>query len=102
MASSCPAPTPDIPRAGHESHTPAAHTQRRVPSGSRRMSTTPEPAHDPEPLWTPGPERIARAQVTRFQEWAADRHGAPAGVPGDPAGSYAALHAWSVREPEVF
>ncbi|MEV6006896.1 acetoacetate--CoA ligase [Streptomyces sp. NPDC051976] len=66
------------------------------------MSTTPEPAHDPEPLWTPGPERIARAQVTRFQEWAADRHGAPAGVPGDPAGSYAALHAWSVREPEVF
>lgn len=66
------------------------------------MTATPEPAATPEPLWTPGPERIARAQVTRFQDWAAGRHAAPAGVPGDPLGSYTALHAWSVGEPEAF
>lgn len=66
------------------------------------MSTTPEPADSPEPLWTPGPERIARAQVTRFQGWAAERFDAPAAVPGDPAVSYHALHAWSVREPDAF
>jgi acetoacetyl-CoA synthetase len=64
--------------------------------------TTPQPATAPQPLWTPGPERIAAARVTRFQDWAAGRHGAPAGVPGDPAASYAALHTWSVRKPEDF
>ncbi|MEU3458773.1 acetoacetate--CoA ligase [Streptomyces sp. NPDC006733] len=66
------------------------------------MSTTTEPAHAPEPLWTPGPERVAGARVTHFQTWAAERHGAPAGDPADPAASYRALHAWSVREPAVF
>ncbi|MFJ2636796.1 acetoacetate--CoA ligase [Streptomyces sp. NPDC087422] len=66
------------------------------------MSTTPEPADSPEPLWTPGPERIARAQVTRFQDWTAERYGAPATVAGDPAASYHALHAWSVRDPDAF
>ncbi|NLU71069.1 acetoacetate--CoA ligase [Streptomyces sp. HNM0574] len=50
----------------------------------------------PEPLWEPGAERVAHAQITRFQDWAAARHGAPATVPGDPAASYAALHRWSV------
>ncbi|MBY8880663.1 acetoacetate--CoA ligase [Actinacidiphila acidipaludis] len=72
------------------------------------MTTTPEsaagtePAAEPHPLWTPGPERIARAQVTRFQDRAAGRHGAPARDSGDPRASYAALHAWSVREPDAF
>src|SRR4051812_38985894 len=66
------------------------------------MTATPEPDRTPEPLWTPGPERIARAQVTRFQDWAADRHGAPAAAPDDPAASYHALHSWSVREPDAF
>ncbi|MEV5380475.1 acetoacetate--CoA ligase [Streptomyces nondiastaticus] len=65
------------------------------------MTTAPQHT-GPEPLWSPGPERIARAQVTRFQEWAAERHGAPAAVPGDPAASYAALHRWSVDALETF
>ena len=61
-------------------------------------NTSPPPADRPEPLWQPGPDRVERAQITRFQAWAADRHGAPRAVPGDPAGSYAALHRWSVDE----
>ncbi|MDT0381253.1 acetoacetate--CoA ligase [Streptomyces sp. DSM 42041] len=51
----------------------------------------------PQPLWRPGPERIRSAAVTRFQEWAADHHGAPRGLPDDPEASYAALHRWSVE-----
>ncbi len=66
------------------------------------MSTTTEPARTPEPLWSPGPERIAGARLTRFQTWAAERHGAPAATPGDPQASYAGLHSWSVRDPEAF
>ncbi|MEV0280163.1 acetoacetate--CoA ligase [Streptomyces sp. NPDC050610] len=66
------------------------------------MTTAPQPAAQPEPLWQPGEDRIAAAQVTRFQDWAAERHGAPAAVPGDPAASYAALHRWSVQELERF
>ncbi|MFI1257667.1 acetoacetate--CoA ligase [Streptomyces netropsis] len=66
------------------------------------MTTAPPPATQPEPLWRPGEDRVARAQVTRFQTWAAERHGAPATVPGDPAASYAALHRWSVDELERF
>jgi acetoacetyl-CoA synthetase len=71
------------------------------------MSTTPEPAaRTSEPLWRPGPERIARARLTGFHQWAARQHGAP--TPGgtdpatDPATDYAALHAWSVRAPDAF
>ncbi|MFI9310416.1 acetoacetate--CoA ligase [Streptomyces triculaminicus] len=66
------------------------------------MTTAPQPADRPEPLWTPGADRIDRAQVTRFHAWAADRHGAPAPLPGDPAASYRALHRWSVEELERF
>ncbi|THA23459.1 acetoacetate--CoA ligase [Streptomyces sp. RKND-216] len=51
----------------------------------------------PQPLWRPGPERIRSAAVTRFQEWAADHHGAPRGLPDAPEASYAALHRWSVE-----
>ncbi|MDX3855178.1 acetoacetate--CoA ligase [Streptomyces sp. AK02-01A] len=49
-----------------------------------------------DPLWQPGPDRIAAAHVTRFQSWAAERYGAPA------EGGYAALHRWSVDELETF
>ncbi|MEC4020602.1 acetoacetate--CoA ligase [Streptomyces sp. H27-D2] len=66
------------------------------------MTTASQPAPNPEPLWQPGPDRIADAQVTRFQSWAAERYGAPAGTPGDPAASYAALHRWSVDELTTF
>ncbi|MEV6318224.1 acetoacetate--CoA ligase [Streptomyces sp. NPDC051776] len=64
-------------------------------------NTAPTPA-GPQPLWKPSADRIAGAQVTRFQEWAAERYGAPRAVPGDPVASYAALHRWSVDEPERF
>ena len=51
---------------------------------------------NPQPLWQPDPERIAQAQVTRFQAWAAREHGAPAD------GGYPALHRWSVDELDTF
>ncbi|MEU4212623.1 acetoacetate--CoA ligase [Streptomyces sp. NPDC026206] len=66
------------------------------------MTTAPQPVDPPEPLWRPGEDRIARAQVTRFHSRAAERHGAPAPVPGDTVASYTALHRWSVEEPEPF
>ncbi|MFJ8012479.1 acetoacetate--CoA ligase [Streptomyces sp. NPDC096339] len=53
-------------------------------------------ATQPEPLWAPGPDRIAAARITAFQAWAAERHGAPAD------GGYPALHRWSVDELETF
>lgn len=53
-------------------------------------------ATQPEPLWAPGPDRIAAARITAFQAWAAERYGAPAD------GGYAALHSWSVDELDTF
>lgn len=53
-------------------------------------------ATQPEPLWAPGPDRIAAARITAFQAWAAERHGAPAD------GGYPALHRWSVDELDTF
>ncbi|WP_327191435.1 acetoacetate--CoA ligase [Streptomyces xinghaiensis] len=64
--------------------------------------TTADGPQQPEPLWSPGPDRIEGARLTRFQAWAAERFGAPAAVPGDPAASYAALHQWSVDELATF
>ncbi|MFI0779845.1 acetoacetate--CoA ligase [Streptomyces sp. NPDC021212] len=66
------------------------------------MNTAAHADHLPGPLWQPGADRIARAQLTRFHAWAAERHSAPAARPGDPAASYAALHRWSVEELETF
>ncbi|MGR3938967.1 acetoacetate--CoA ligase [Streptomyces sp. BRA346] len=66
------------------------------------MNTAAHPDDLPGPLWQPGADRIERAQLTRFHAWAAERHGAPAARPGDPAASYAALHRWSVEELETF
>ncbi|MER6915955.1 acetoacetate--CoA ligase [Streptomyces sp. NPDC000594] len=48
------------------------------------------------PLWQPDTHRIAAAQITRFQHWAAERHGAPAD------GGYPALHRWSVDHLDTF
>ncbi|UUN25702.1 acetoacetate--CoA ligase [Streptomyces sp. FIT100] len=53
-------------------------------------------AANPAPLWQPDADRIAAARITRFQTWAAERYGAPAG------GGYPALHRWSVDELETF
>ncbi|MCS0639573.1 acetoacetate--CoA ligase [Streptomyces sp. LP05-1] len=66
-----------------------AHSGQPEPSGSSG-------AVPAEPLWQPGPERIASAAVTRFQAWAAEHHGAPAG------GGYPALHRWSVDHLDTF
>ncbi|MGP4004261.1 acetoacetate--CoA ligase [Streptomyces sp. 8N706] len=65
-------------------------------------NTAPTPPPQPEALWRPGADRIAGAQITAFQEWAADRYGAPRTVPGDPAAGYTALHRWSVEQLEPF
>ncbi|MBO1331476.1 acetoacetate--CoA ligase [Streptomyces sp. VRA16 Mangrove soil] len=51
---------------------------------------------NPSPLWQPDRDQIAAAQITRFQAWAAEHHGAPAD------GGYEALHRWSVNELETF
>ncbi|KRV48688.1 acetoacetyl-CoA synthetase [Wenjunlia vitaminophila] len=64
------------------------------------MSSTEQ--DETEPLWQPRPERVEAANITRFQSWAAQRHGAPTATEGDPLASYRALHAWSVREPDQF
>ncbi|OII64857.1 acetoacetate--CoA ligase [Streptomyces sp. CC53] len=62
------------------------------------MTTTSATAHsEPSgPLWQPDRDRIASAAVTRFQAWAAGRHGAPAD------GGYPALHRWSVDHLDTF
>jgi acetoacetyl-CoA synthetase len=48
-----------------------------------------------DPIWTPGPERIASSNLTRFAQLARRAYGAP-------AGDYAALWRWSVEEREQF
>ncbi|GGQ32420.1 acetoacetate--CoA ligase [Streptomyces roseolilacinus] len=62
------------------------------------MTSTSATAHSepPEPLWQPDRDRIASAAVTRFQAWAAERHGAPAN------GGYPALHRWSIDHLDTF
>lgn len=47
------------------------------------------------PLWTPDPDRVARAQLTEFAARAARRAGRP-------LDDYAALHAWSVEDVDGF
>ena len=49
------------------------------------------------PLWAPAPDRAAATQLAAFTRFVADRGVADADVTG-----YAALHAWSVREPATF
>jgi acetoacetyl-CoA synthetase len=52
-------------------------------------------------LWQPTAERIKASELTRFAGFANERCGAPAPT-ADPAASYAALHAWTLREPAAF
>jgi acetoacetyl-CoA synthetase len=47
------------------------------------------------PIWTPSPERVAAANLTRFAALAREGYGAP-------HGDYAALWRWSVDEREAF
>jgi len=46
------------------------------------------------PIWVPSGERVARANLTRFHEFARTR--------GAPAGDYRALHRWSIDRPDLF
>jgi acetoacetyl-CoA synthetase len=48
------------------------------------------------PLWTPGAERIAHAQITRFMVYVNERCGAGVGP------RYFSLHDWAVANPEAF
>ena len=48
-----------------------------------------------EPLWTPSPERIAGANLTRYRRFLAEEFGVS-------ADSYPALHRWSVARRETF
>jgi acetoacetyl-CoA synthetase len=48
-----------------------------------------------EPIWSPSPERIAHAQLTRFMRFVRERYQAP--VP-----DYPSLHRWSIEFPENF
>jgi len=51
-----------------------------------------------EPIWSPSPERVARANMTRFVEHVRERR--PAGA--DAVEDYRSLYAWSVERPEAF
>jgi acetoacetyl-CoA synthetase len=50
---------------------------------------------DPRPLWTPSPERVARAGLTRYREWLARERGLK-------FADYESLWQWSVDEIEAF
>jgi acetoacetyl-CoA synthetase len=52
---------------------------------------------DPEPelLWTPSPERVERATITRYRQWLASSRGVT-------ADDYASLWRWSVDDLEAF
>jgi len=54
---------------------------------------SPEPWR--EPLWEPSPERKARANLTRFAAFVAEAR-------GEGFADYAAMHRWSVEEPQAF
>ena len=47
------------------------------------------------PLWTPSPERVRNANITRFSARIGERT-------GQPLPDYAALHAWSIANRELF
>lgn len=66
---------------------------------SARETASGQPAEaPPEVLWRPDPERIKRAQITRFAEWVVSSRGVDLPDPLD----YAALHEWSVTDLEDF
>lgn len=49
----------------------------------------------PQPIWTPSPERVANAAITRFMQFVQERYKAP-------ARDYPSLYLWSVEFPENF
>ena len=53
------------------------------------------------PVWTPAAARIAASNLTRFAEFAHQRHAAPAPL-ADPVAHWAALWRWSVDDRESF
>ena len=50
---------------------------------------------DPEVLWTPSPEQVQRATLTRYQAWVEEKHGLT-------LGPYEDLWRWSVENIEAF
>lgn len=48
-----------------------------------------------KPIWTPSPERVSKAALTRFSHYVHERYKAP-------VHDYASLHRWSVEYPEHF
>ena len=54
-------------------------------------------APDAEPVWTPGPARVARANLTRFLERV--RGGAPG---AEDVTDLSGLYRWSITRPEAF
>jgi acetoacetyl-CoA synthetase len=48
-----------------------------------------------KPIWTPSPERVRKAALTRFSHYVQERYKAP-------VHDYASLHHWSVEFPEHF
>ena len=63
------------------------------------MTAPPAADRDAAPLWEPGPERVARANLTAFMRWLRDDGlVSAAGAPDD----YPSLYDWSVREPAAF
>ena len=55
-------------------------------------------AVDEAPVWVPGPERIARANLTAFLERV--RRTRPPGA--DAVHEFSSLYRWSVERPEAF
>ncbi|MEO8127479.1 MAG: acetyl-coenzyme A synthetase N-terminal domain-containing protein, partial [Bryobacteraceae bacterium] len=47
------------------------------------------------PIWTPDPGRIRAARLTAFLQFVNEKSGSP-------AADYAALHRWSIQNPEAF
>ena len=58
-------------------------------------TAAPAPVVHPEPLWRPGPERIDKAGITRYQRWLARERGLH-------FDHYEALWQWSVDDLEGF
>jgi acetoacetyl-CoA synthetase len=51
-----------------------------------------------QPIWTPGAERVGRANMTAFLQWVRRRR--PAGA--EAVSDFPALYRWSVERPEAF
>jgi acetoacetyl-CoA synthetase len=69
----------------------------RARSRIRPLGEAPLQTREPvsEPLWQPSAERIRAANLTAFRSGIESKHGCS-------LGDYAALHRWSVEEPERF